>query len=320
MSLVALQTAIISAIDSGVSTFRTVEDHGGRYDLDEVKRIATKQPACLVSVLGGPVERMAGSTARCMADIVAAVVTMGSSQTGRDAAAAALAEAVAVLAIENAWEYEDAKAPERIFIDNLYSGALDRLGVALWFVRWKQLTVLGSFDASDYDDFNRLNVQTDMAPADGVVDDELDIWLQGTLMSAYGQIYVSADAATSIAVASTYQKAAGTTTLLRADGFDMPTSNRLRHTDDVTRAVSVQAKASISVDSDAEVFLAIAKNGTVVDESGISEDMLAADGAEVLAADALVELGENDYVEAWVTADDTVNVTLEKLTLVAVAT
>lgn len=323
MSLVAIRSAIVDAIEAGVPTFASVAAHGGKFSAIEVRRVASKSPACMVAVIGIKNIERQGGMAVGQVQFGAFVATQGTSTVQRDASALILSEAIIGLAATNAWDYADAKAPQGMRADNLFSGTVDKLAVALWAVFWTQemdLSPMTQEEMDAIDDFHRLHVDTDLAPMDGVIEDEQDIWLHGTLMSAYGQLYVSSAAATGIAAADTFQKANGTTTLHKYDGMDMPVDNRLRHTDAVTRPMLVQVKASISVSTDAEVQLAVAKNGTVIDESSVAEDLAAADGAEAMACDAIIELGENDYIEAWVTADDTVSVTLEKMTMVAVAT
>jgi len=319
MSLTALRAAVVSSIASNISTFRAVQAHGGKFNVEELKRIAVQSPACLITMLGGPFTRQ-GVQAVGAVQIVAFVVTGGTSATKRDEAALVLAEALAGLVAENKWDYEHAKAPERMALGNLYSGELDRAGVALWAVTWTQQADLAIFDPTTLDDLNQVHTQTDLAPRDGVNEDELAIWLQGTLMSAYGNAYVSTPAATSIAAADTYQKVAGTTTLLNYSGMDMPVSNRLRHTGTVSKDFLVQLAASLTVSADAKVTLTVAKNGVAIEECEIEEECTLAGGAESLKVSTTVALGENDYVEAWVKADDTVNVTATKLNLVAVAT
>lgn len=319
MSVLGLRNAIVSSIGSEIPTFRKVEAADGRFDVNDLKRLAVYAPSALVAVLNGDCRREA---AVAVGDVKIAVfiVTGGTSALHRGDAAITLVEAVVGLAAANHWAYSDAKPPQTIRFENLYSGAIDKLGVALWAVRWEQRLDLATPSTEDFDELRSVYVDTDFADKDGVVEDEQIIELQGTLMSAYGQIYVSSSAATSIASADTYQKASGTTTLLRADGFDMPATGRLRHTDAVTRPVSVEVTASAAVDADAKVTLTVAVNGVPVEEAEVEEELTSAGGAEAMVVKALVELTEDDYVETWVKADDTVNVTLSKMSLVAVAT
>ncbi len=320
MSIGGLTSAIVSSLDTEIAALRSVKTHGGQFNVQELRRVAVYAPAALVTVSNGDVTRHAGSTGVGTLTIDVFVVTGGTSAVGRDDGALLLVQSIVGLAVRNDWAYADAGPPKAIKFRNLYSGQLDSKGVALWAVRWQQDVEIDAPTIDDLDELRSLYINTDLADKDGVVEDQQIIQLQGTLMSAYGQIYVSSSAATSIAVADTYQKAAGTTTLLRADGFDMPANGRLRHTDDVTRPVAIEVPASVSVDSDAKVTLTLAVNGVPVEEAEVEEELTSAGGAESMVVKAIVELGENDYVEPWVKADSTVNVTLTKVNVVAVAT
>ena len=135
MTMLGLRAAVISKIDSSITAFQTVQGHGGKFDKKELLRIATKSPAALVTVLGGPVERESGQGAADLT-VVIFIVTRGDASTQRDSAVLILAEAVAGLAVGNEWGYADAQAPLGIRMDNLYSGEIDRTGVALWSVSW----------------------------------------------------------------------------------------------------------------------------------------------------------------------------------------
>jgi hypothetical protein len=323
MSLVALRDAIVESIESNISTFRAVQGHGGRFSLEEIKRVSLQEPSCLVAVFGGRTRRIGGVCGLCDAEVVAFIITKGSSVSARDRAAPALAEAVAQLAIENTWGCDFTKAPEDgVMINNLYLPDIDRHMVSLWSVSWTQQVEIGTFDLTTLDDFNRLNVQTDIADRDGVIEHEFDIFLNGTLMSAYGRAYISSALATSIAVADTYQKVAGTTTLVTSPVsvyVDMPSNNRLRHTGTASKPFMVEANVSVEVSADAKVTFAFAKNGTVDETAEAEEELTLAGGAESISLKSTLDLDENDYIELWVKADDTVNVTVNKMSLVIVA-
>ena len=308
MSLLALRTAIVAGITTGETAFNVVKSHGGIFNRAEYKRIAVKTPGCSVAIFGGPVTRN-GKIGVCMARVVAFIVAKGTSETKRDVEAMVLAESVANLAAADAWGYE-AKAPEEIGLANLYSGDIDRDTIAIWSVTWQQLVDLSDFDLSTLDDFYKAHVDWDLAPRDGVVDAQQVISLGGDFMSIYGHIYISAAAATGIAVAGTYQKALGATTLKLADDCDMPADGRVRHIGTVSKPMLATATGSVSVAADAKVTLAISKNGTVDENTAQEIECTLAEGAEPFSLTGLFNLDENDYVDIWITADDTVAVTL----------
>lgn len=66
------------------------------------------------------------------------------------------------------------------------------------------------------------------------------------LARAYGSMYVSTSAPTTIVTPGTFAKAAGTTTELTLNDFDMPASNRLRYTGSGTLLCVVEATVSMT--------------------------------------------------------------------------
>jgi hypothetical protein len=145
-----------------------------------------------------------------------------------------------------------------------------------------------------------------------------------SMQSEHGGIYVSTPASTSIAVAGTAVKGAGTTTLFgeTANKFDMPTDNRLRYTGTPTRTVKVSANISVELDTAIVSKLLTAKiykNGALI-TGAVNQAFAPATTAKPvqISVDAMVSLALNDYVEVWVANEDsTDNVTIQKMTLVA---
>lgn len=319
MSLVALRDSIISSIDAEIATFKAVLPHGGKFDKEELKRIALQSPAALVAVMAGPVEREGGE-AMCDAIFTVFVITKGSSQTQRETAVIALAQEVGKLAVHDSWAYEHARAPTGVRLDNLYAGEIDRMGVALWAVSWSQYTAIAPFDFDSLDWLHTVHADYDFAPKDGVVDSEQIIQVGGDFMSAYGHLNVSTAIATAIAAPDTYQKAAGTTALKLASDVDMPVDGRLRHTGTVLKPFLATASGSVVVDTDERVTLAFAVNGTVDEDTAVELDLTVAEGAEAFSLKSVVNLDENDYVELWVKAASAIGVTITKSNLVLAAT
>lgn len=323
MSLYGLRDAIVASIQSNVSEFRVVKAHGGKFNRDELKRVAVATPAALVTVLGGPMDRHGGQAVG-VTEMAVFIVTGGNSVTNRKKDALNLVEAVCGLVNNDSWGYGTATAPTDVRFDNLYDGKVDRKGVALWVVTWSQNVDLAIYDPdtdTDLGNFYRMNTKLDLVPADGVIDLESQTFIWGTLMSAYGHIHVSTAVGTGIAAAGTFQKMAGTTTLLENQDADMPVVGRLRHTGTVSKPFLAEAAMSLTVSADALVTVALYKNGALVTGSKTDIEMTLAGGAKPIAIKGIVDgLSENEYVEVWVTADDTVTVTATKLSLTMVAT
>lgn len=319
MTLVALRTSVIDYLTANMPQFKTVQAHGGKFNREELKRIAMKSPAALVSVLGGGLQRESTQAVGEMA-LTVFIVTRDTSSTKRGEDVLTLAETVAGHVMDNAWDYAEATAPKNGRIDNLYTGKIDRDGVALWSVSWRQRADLAIFDHTALPDFHTLYVDADLAPADGVIDAQQVIRVGGEFMSAYGHMSVSTAVATAIATPATYVKAAGTTELKLAGDMDMPATNRLRHTGTIEKPMLATASLSVTVSADAKVTLAFAKNGVVDTDTAIEQEVTLAGGAEAFSLKSIASLAANEYLEIWVTADAAVNVTITKASVVLAAT
>lgn len=319
MTILGLRNAIISSIDAEIPAFVSVKEHGGNLNATEIKRISTKSPAALVSVLGGDGKLEGGLAVGSMA-ITVFIITRGSSDNKRESDVITLAESVFHEAAHNAWDYEDAQAPMNIKMRNLYNSALDGLGVALWGVAWTQKADAAKFDITTLDEFHTADTKIDLVPADGFMESESLVTVGGEFMSAYGHIYISTAAATPMVASDTYYKAAGSTTLKLSSDCDMPVDGRIRHIGTVSKPFLATASIAVQVSADALVTLALAKNGVVDEDTAIKQEVTLAGGAEALSLKGIMSLDENEYAEVWVKADSTVDVTLSKLNLAIVAT
>lgn len=150
------------------------------------------------------------------------------------------------------------------------------------------------------------NTTGDISPAD--LQDLVE-----SLHPSFGSLYFSTPSATTISVATTYYKAAGTTTSVNLHRFTMPSDNRLTYTG--TPDIHVHIACSISITAGAasqEVAFRMAKNGTTLAHSEIS--LVHGTGADVgsTALHSDVSLSTNDYLELWVTnSTSTASVTVQ---------
>lgn len=321
MSWLGLRTAIVSALGTAMTQVIDVKAHGGRIDRKEISRWATRSPAIRVAVLGVPTTEHSGVVARSNVRCAIFITTKGTSGTKRDADALNLAEIVTGHAINNLWNYSEADAPENVNASNLYSGKLDKeTAVALWVVTWTQAADT-NVPTDVLDNLYTVHNDLEVGPTDGVPDLPQTVQIRGTYMSYYGHIYASTSLGTAIAVSGTYQKLAGTTTAKLVDQFDMPDTGRLRHTGTVSRPCKVNAEVALSVNADATVTIALAKNGTVDEDTEIEQKITAAGGSESISVSGIVALDNNDYVEVWIKGSTTpLTVTAQQLNLVAAAT
>lgn len=137
-----------------------------------------------------------------------------------------------------------------------------------------------------------------------------------TAVPAYGEIYMSAGAATTI-TSGTPIKALGTTTLGRAAQFDMPANNRLRYTGAKTSIFDCSVNTSAESDGGAQLFsIFLSDTGTVDLTSEIDLQISNPNEHVVLGTCFLVELAQNEYVELFIdTAAGNPDVTVDHMTL-----
>lgn len=130
----------------------------------------------------------------------------------------------------------------------------------------------------------------------------------------YGCIYISSSAATTISVAGTYVKAAGTTTLAASSAdVDMPTDNRLRYTGAPDKVFLIAAPISSTCAASNQVLAyAIGKNGTPDTSTQIKRKIGTGSDVGAMAVGTVLTLSTNDYVELFVANDTTTgNVTVD---------
>jgi hypothetical protein len=131
-------------------------------------------------------------------------------------------------------------------------------------------------------------------------------------VAIYGQLYFSATAATTIAVAGTYVKMAGTTTSDSLNGITMPQNNRLQNNSGSTRVFQAMARADIIDGSgNKNIAIKLAKNGILIDateSNGETTNNVAAHAT----INWIVSLATGEYVEIWATnKSDTSSITAQ---------
>jgi hypothetical protein len=131
-------------------------------------------------------------------------------------------------------------------------------------------------------------------------------------VAIYGQLYFSATAATTIAVAGTYVKMAGTTASDSLNGITMPQNNRLQNNSGTTRVFQAMARADIIDGSgNKNIAIKLAKNGVLIDateSNGETTNNVAAHST----INWIVSLATGEYVEIWATnKSDTSSITAQ---------
>ena len=143
-----------------------------------------------------------------------------------------------------------------------------------------------------------------------------------SLAPSHGAFSINVPAATTIAVAGTYVKAAGTTSLdVDAEDFDddSPTDNRLRYTGAPDRHVNVIATISTTSASSNQVLgFKLALNGVVIDDSVSRRKQGTGSDIGSVTLSAHVDMSTNDYIELWVTNETSTGaVTVEEIHMMA---
>ena len=139
MSLETLRQAVVATLDAATPKQVTCAAHGGRFDLNELKRVSAKAPALFVAVLGfGDLKESHGEY-EAVVSWAAFVVTRDAPRVHRDKAAVALVDALALIVPDNTWGTDAClNTPQNVRGDNLFNSTVDKAGVAMWAVSWRQ--------------------------------------------------------------------------------------------------------------------------------------------------------------------------------------
>lgn len=179
MSLESMRDSIVAALAPEMGSATKVEAHGGRFTLQELKRRAQGRVSVPVACLGVISAEPGAAGTNVTAAWGAYVVCGDRTGISRDTGALSIVTALLPLIAGNEWGREDVDAPQRIRADNLYSSQLDKSGVALWAVTWRQEIILGRVDPATLDDLLHVHVDYDIAAGDGEPVTRDDIQLQG---------------------------------------------------------------------------------------------------------------------------------------------
>lgn len=119
-----------------------VTSHPGRFTEDELKRLLTAKSAVRISIENTLELTVNGQGLQEAKLLMAAYVICSDSKAGlRHQKALELTEAIVTLLPLNRFDHPDRFKPilpNSISAENLYSGEIDRKGVALWGISWEQ--------------------------------------------------------------------------------------------------------------------------------------------------------------------------------------
>ncbi|WP_417766724.1 hypothetical protein [Stappia sp.] len=134
----AFRTALETTFAAALPQLRSCDAQFGRFDLDELQRNTIKAPALRVAILRAPVMINAGGSYDAALECAAFAVTDGKGES-RDADAWKIAEAaLAVLSPRQRFGLPSIGAPGDLRISPLLTGHLDRRGVSVVALEWKQ--------------------------------------------------------------------------------------------------------------------------------------------------------------------------------------
>ena len=138
-----LLEAIVADLRGQLPSLRSCEVHDGKWDLAEVKRQTILAPAVLIAWLGtlrteNPGERWTD----CEQHLAAFVVTRDGRVPGgklrRGEAARNLVDWLLLYLPRARWGLGDVGQATDLLAENIYSGAIDKTGIAMWAVTWRQ--------------------------------------------------------------------------------------------------------------------------------------------------------------------------------------
>ena len=183
MNLLELRNVIIAglAADPRLAGARVIA-HVGEFDEDSLRRYEEKAPFVAVALLRVNELEWQGDNLAAECTFAAVCVTKNTPEATpaaagtppgnrRDANCIRLADAVMRSLAVCSWWSDDLSSnrPQQITARNMHSTQIDKAGIALWAVAWRQ-TVDITDDPADMDDFGTLHVEYDIAPRDNDAD------------------------------------------------------------------------------------------------------------------------------------------------------
>ncbi len=142
-----LLEAIVAGVREQLPALRTCEVHDGKFDLAELRRATTRAPAVLICWLGTPRTEIPGvAWTDAEQQLAAYVVTRDQGGLRRGAAARNIVDRLLLYIPRARWGLERIGSATDLRAENVYSGAVDKKGVALWMVMWRQMLRLEALE------------------------------------------------------------------------------------------------------------------------------------------------------------------------------
>lgn len=172
--ILQLRTAVVETIQEELGDRFSVFTHGGRFNLEQIKRYSAKGNSVVVSVISSSGVEIQGTERVSDFRWVAFVITKSDTGEKRDAIALATVELLQHLIGENRWGVECAQKVTGLNAANLFSAPVDSKGLALWVITWDQAIDLPGTFADSLNDFLTLFTKYDLDTTDGINNDAED--------------------------------------------------------------------------------------------------------------------------------------------------
>jgi len=161
-----------------VGKIQAVERHVGRFDTPaEVKRwLSNRDGGVRIAALRTSGNEVIGGRLIGMVDFVAYIFTADQFGYPRDARAEVIAGKLVNSLVRKAAPTSAYERASNVRSDNLYSGKIDELGVAIWTVTWSQKWRLDEeLDLTTLDEFRTFGLTGEVAEGAPTIDGEVQL-------------------------------------------------------------------------------------------------------------------------------------------------
>lgn len=166
MSLASCRAAIRKVLSKRIDDSHVIEV-GGAFTMKDIEDWALKSPSYVVTCLGVPSIEMQGGMVVASAAWAVFCLVESKQQATRHKQALLNAESVlAIVGNNERWEGNANARAMQISLVNMYTSAMDRIGVALWAARWRQNVDLSAQAFSTFDDFDTFTGEIAIGPPD----------------------------------------------------------------------------------------------------------------------------------------------------------
>ncbi|WP_172597729.1 phage protein Gp37 [Sulfuriflexus mobilis] len=167
MSIQSNRAAIAVQLAAALAAIEVdVHEHAGRFDKNELGRIAAKAPAVFLAMLNVTDMRKEMGEVAGVVRWGVFVITKDTSTKSRDDIGLEVVQVLTDLITDYDFGLE-AQPAERFNINNLYRGGIAKKGVAMWAGEWTQLMNIGTpFDINTLNDWLVWNAEHSLAPGE----------------------------------------------------------------------------------------------------------------------------------------------------------